>query len=254
MLHSFALALSFLTILRLPLLPARLAGPMELAASFTFFPLVGAILGGFWVLFAAAVKPLLPPALIAVLLTGFMALLTRGLHLDGLADLVDGVGGGYTPEKRLAIMKDSRIGTFGAAALVLVLILKITALQALIQSNQWRALLLVPMLSRLGMVLGAYRIVYPRPEGGLGKTFCEQLKAGHSLAATAITLLAVVLIAPLGGAVLFMTLLGCVGLLRTSARHWLGGVTGDVLGALNEIAEALLLTVAVATATMLPVL
>jgi len=125
-------------------------------------------------------------------------------------------------------------------------------LQALIQSDQWRAILLVPVLSRLGMVLGAYRSVYPRPEGGLGKTFCEQLKAGHALAATAITLLAVVLIAPLAGAVFFITLLGCVGLLRTSARHWLGGVTGDVLGALNEIAEALLLTVAVAAATMLP--
>jgi adenosylcobinamide-GDP ribazoletransferase len=104
------------------------------------------------------------------------------------------------------------------------------------------------------MVLGAYRSVYPRPEGGLGKTFCEHLKAGHSLAAIAITLLTVVLIAPLVGAVLLMTLLGCVGLLRTSARHWLGGVTGDVLGALNEIAEAVLLTVAVAATTMLPVL
>jgi adenosylcobinamide-GDP ribazoletransferase len=172
--------------------------------------------------------------------------------LDGLADLVDGVGGGYTPEKRLAIMKDSRIGTFGAAALILVLALKITALQALIQGDQWRALLLVPMLSRLGMVLGAYHSVYPRPEGGLGKTFCEELKAGHLLAATALACVAVVLIAPLAGAVLLMTLLGCVGVSRMLATRWLGGVTGDVLGALNEIAEALLLTVAVPATTMLP--
>lgn len=252
MLHSFALALSFLTILRVPLLPARLAGPTELAASFTFFPLVGVILGGFWVLLAAAFKPLLPPAVVAVLLTLVMALLTRGLHLDGLADLTDGVGGGYTPEKRLAIMKDSRIGTFGATALILVLALKIAALHALVQTGQWRALLMVPMLSRLGMVLGAYRSVYPRPEGGLGKTFCEQLHMGHLLAAMAMAFIAVVLIAPLAGTVLLILLLGSVGLLRIMAQRWLGGVTGDVLGALNEIAEALLLTVAVPTTTMLP--
>ncbi|HAA04547.1 MAG TPA: adenosylcobinamide-GDP ribazoletransferase, partial [Syntrophobacteraceae bacterium] len=244
MLRTFALALSFLTILRVPLVPARLASPTELAASFVFFPLVGVILGGIWVLLAFAWKLVLTPALIAVLLTLTMALLTRGLHLDGLADLADGVGGGYTPEKRLTIMKDSRIGTFGATALILVLALKVSALYPLLQTGQWRALLLVPILSRLGMVWGAYRSVYPRPEGGLGKAFCEQLHVGHLLAATTLGAVAVVLVAPLAGAVLLIALSGCVGLLRILAQRWLGGITGDVLGALNEIAEALLLTVA----------
>jgi adenosylcobinamide-GDP ribazoletransferase len=248
MLPSCALALSFLTILRVPLLPSRTAGPTELAASFVFFPAVGALLGCIWVVLATALQPLLPYGVTAVLLTLAMALLTRGLHLDGLADLADGIGGGFTPERRLEIMKDSRIGTFGAAALILILALKIVSLQALLQTHQWQALFLAPMLSRLGMVLGAYRSIYPRPEGGLGKSFCEQLSFGQLLAALMLTLAGIALTSPLLGGLMLLSLLACVGILRLGSRLWLGGVTGDVLGAINEMSEAVLLTVASAMA------
>jgi adenosylcobinamide-GDP ribazoletransferase len=252
MISSFALALSFLTVLRVPLLPTRLASPAELAASFAFFPLVGAILGALWAVLALVLRPAFPPAVIAGLLTLMMAILTRGLHLDGLADLADGVGGGYTAEKRLEIMKDSRIGTFGAVALILILTIKITALQTLVQTNQWQILLMVPLLSRLGMVLAAYRSAYPRPEGGLGKSFCEQLSLGHLLVALGLAAIAGAVIAPLLGGFLLAALLAQVGLLRVLAKRWLGGITGDVLGALNEISEALLLTLAIPATTMMP--
>jgi adenosylcobinamide-GDP ribazoletransferase len=248
MLSSFALALSFLTILRVPLLPSRTAGPKELAAGFVYFPAVGALLGGIWVVLAMALRTLLPHGVTAVLLTLVMALLTRGLHLDGLADLADGVGGGFTPERRLEIMKDSRIGTFGAAALILFLALKIVALHVLVQEHQWHALFLAPMLSRLGMVLGAYRSIYARPEGGLGKSFCEQLSFPQMLAALLITLAGMVLTSPILGALILLSLLACVGALRLASRRWLGGVTGDVLGAINEISEAVLLCLASAMA------
>jgi adenosylcobinamide-GDP ribazoletransferase len=252
MISSFALALSFLTVLRVPLLPVRLASPAELAASFACFPIVGAILGGLWATFALSLRPVFPPALVAGLLTLMMALVTRGLHLDGLADLADGVGGGYTAEKRLEIMKDSRIGTFGAVALILILTIKIAALQTLVQTNQWRILLLVPLLSRLGMVLTAYRSAYPRPEGGLGKSFCEQLSLGHLLAALGLAAIAGAVIAPLLGGFLLAALVAQVVLLRVLAKRWLGGITGDVLGACNEISEALLLTLAIPATAMLP--
>ena len=244
MLPSFALALSFLTILRVPLLPSRTAGPKELAASFVFFPAVGALLGGIWVVLAVALRPLLPHSVTAVLLTLVMALLTRGLHLDGLADLADGAGGGFTPERRLEIMKDSRVGPFGAAALILILALKIVSLQALLQTNQWQALFLAPMLSRLGMVLGAFRSVYPRPEGGLGKSVCEHLSFGQMVLALGLPVVGVAVVAPFLGAMMLLSLLACVGMLRIGSRHWLGGVTGDVLGAINEMSEAALLCVA----------
>jgi adenosylcobinamide-GDP ribazoletransferase len=252
MLSSFGLALSFLTIFRVPLLPSRLASPTELAASFAFFPVVGALLGGIWVLLATALRPLLPPGVIAVLLTLVVAVLTRGLHLDGLADLADGAGGGYTPQRRLEIMKDSRIGTFGAVALMLILTLKIAALYSLVQTAQWQALLLTPMLSRLAMVLGAYRSIYPRPEGGLGKSFCEQLSFRHVAGALLLTLAGIAASAPLLGGILLLSGLVCVGLLRFCSQRWLGGITGDVLGALNEISEAVLLAVAAAVTSNLP--
>jgi adenosylcobinamide-GDP ribazoletransferase len=245
MLPSFALALSFLTIFRVPLYPSRSAGPKELAASFAWFPVVGVLLGGIWALLMAVLRPQLPPLLVAVLLVLVMAVLTRGLHLDGLADLADGVGGGYTPQRRLEIMKDSRIGTFGATALLLILALKIAALSALVSAAQWQALLLTPLLSRLAMVLGAYRSIYPRPEGGLGKSFCEQLNLAQVGVALSLALVATLAIAAVLGGIMLLSMLACVGLLRLGSRRWLGGTTGDVLGALNEIAEAVLLTVAV---------
>ncbi len=246
MIPSFALALSFLTIFRLPGLATRTASPSELAASFVFFPVVGAWLGVIWVLLTMALRPCLPSGVLAVLLTAVLAVLTRGLHLDGLADLADGVGGGYTPERRLEIMKDSRIGTFGGVALILILAMKIGALNALLQAGKWQPLLLVPMLSRLGMVLGAYRSVYPRPEGGLGKSFCEQLRVQHTLAAGLLALIGSLAISPVLAGFMLVSLMVCVGLVRVCSRTWLGGITGDVLGALNEISEAVLLAVAAA--------
>jgi len=244
MMRHFAIALSFLTLFRLPGSARIMVTPVELARSLSYYPLVGLLLGACWFGVAFFLHALLPALLLAVLLTALMALMTRGLHLDGLADLADGAGGGYTRERRLEIMKDSSIGTFGATALILILGLKIAALSTLVPARAWSMLFLAPALSRYAMVLTSYKSTYARAEGGLGKAVCDHLSRRQLVTTTAVTVLLCLIMAPLRGGFLFLTLMACVLLVRFLSQRWLGGITGDVLGATNEITEALLLSVA----------
>ena len=164
MLLAARIAIAFLTIL-----PVRL--PAELPAdglkrSAGFFPLAGWLIGGFlaggaWICVWAG----LPPLVSAVLLVALGAWLTRGLHLDGLADLLDGLGGGQTPERRLAIMKDSAIGAFGVIGLVVLLVLKVACLAALLANDEeplFFALFAAPVAARWAMATLACGVQYPR--------------------------------------------------------------------------------------------
>jgi adenosylcobinamide-GDP ribazoletransferase len=238
--NHFTIAVSFLTVFRLPYTSAQMATPADLAGSFSWFPLVGLMLGLCMVALANLFQSA-PSLLLAVILTAFLAILTRGLHLDGLADLADGVGGGYTAERRLEIMKDSRTGAFGALALIFAVLLKSAAVYTLVLGHCWSGMLLAPALSRFAMVLGAYRMPYARSAGGLGKPFLEHMDFEQLLVAFLLSVTFLVLFS-LKFAVLFMGIaMGCAGLMRFLARRWVGGMTGDVLGALNEITEIVLL-------------
>ena len=235
------LAVSFLTILRLPFTPSQEATPADLAGSFSWFPLVGLILG----LCATAPAYLLPdapPLMLAVLVATLLAFLTRGLHLDGLADVADGLGGGYTPERRLEIMKDSRTGPFGALALIFAVLFKVAALDTLILGHCWSGMLLAPVLSRLAMVLGAYRMPHARKVGGLATPFLENMTFRQVLAASLLPVAILVCFDLKFAALALGIVTGAAALARVLARRWLGGMTGDVLGALNEVAEVALLT------------
>lgn len=237
----FATAVTFLTVFPVPFSRNHTFVSSDLARSFAFFPPAGLILGVCSLFPALLFKAFMPPMLSAVLVTTLLVVLTRGLHLDGLADLADGVGGGYTPKRRLEIMKDSRIGTFGAAALALAILFKVAGLYALIAANQWSTILLVPAFSRLTMVFAAYRSPYARAEGGLGKPFLEHMTKQELLTATTFACLAALVIAP--GLIFPYLLAGlvCAAVLRFFAGRWLGGITGDVLGATNELSEIVLL-------------
>jgi adenosylcobinamide-GDP ribazoletransferase len=238
--NHFTIAVSFLTIFRLPYTAAQMATPADLAGSFSWFPLVGLMLGLGMValthLFQSA-----PPLLLAVILTAYLAIMTRGLHLDGLADLADGIGGGYSAERRLEIMKDSHTGAFGALALVFAVLLKSAAIYTLVLGHCWPGMLLAPALSRFAMVLGAYRMPYARTAGGLGKPFLEGMDSQQLLVAFSLSVMFLVLFSMKFGVFYLGISMGCAGLMRFLARRWLGGMTGDVLGALNEITEIVLL-------------
>jgi adenosylcobinamide-GDP ribazoletransferase len=195
-----------------------------------WFPWVGAILGlTYWAVFQLLAKVFPVMAASALLLT-FTIIATRGLHLDGLADTLDGLGGGGTPEVRLAIMKDSRLGTFGALGLILILLMKFVFFLNIAEKGRETALLLFPVLSRWGMVLLASLSPYARPEGGLGQAMTEGVNSNTLVGATLSALALSFIVFGLRGMALMAGLGILVILLSQYFRRKLGGITGDVLG------------------------
>jgi len=234
---TFPLALTFLTILPWPRTGRAEAG--DLARSLYWFPWVGVLLG---LIFWAAWRALLPnfplPAAAALLLT-LTVIVTRGLHLDGLADTADGLGGGRHRVEALRLMKDSRLGAFGAVAVVLALLLKFALFQA--WAGPGRIFLLYPVISRWGLVFLAYLSPYARPEGGLGQAMTTgaglRTLAGATVSAALLSLVAY----DIPGLLLLTAAALAVLFLSFYFKHRLGGVTGDVLGATNEALELLVL-------------
>jgi adenosylcobinamide-GDP ribazoletransferase len=241
MLKSFTAALSFLTIIRVPLTQSILTAE-ELAASFSCFPLAGLILGLIYYGTAVILKGSVPALLLSVLIPAVMVLLTRGLHFDGLADLADGLWGGSTPERRLEIMKDSRSGAFGVLALIFAVAFKIASIHQLISAGCLTPLLIAPVFSRFAMVAAAYRSRYARSEG-LGKPFLECMRTEHLILGAVFTTLAAAATG-LYSLFYFIPVLGLVYFLRFISNKYLGGITGDVLGSVNELSEILVLLIA----------
>lgn len=233
-------ALRYLTLLPLP---GAHAGPRALGRAAGWFPLVGLALGAFLMAVDVLARVMFPSLLAALVVVGTWKLATGGLHLDGLADCADGLAG-RDADQRLAIMRDARIGAFGTAALILVLMLDAVALSAIPAAGHWRVLLAVPAIARSAPALLGRVLPAARPDG-LGAAFHAGLGVGSAAAALAVAFVASVAALGLLGVIVvcaawLVTLL--VGSVMTSR---LGGVTGDVHGAAIEIAEmAALLTVA----------
>lgn len=232
------LAIQFLTVL--PPLVRRAPCAQELGRSETFFPLVGLLLGGLLagtdLLVAGVVQPLVRD----VLLVALLAALTGALHLDGVIDTFDGLFGGYDRERRLAIMRDPRAGSFGVVAVVLILALKVAALSSLPDSLRMSALLLAPCLGRWSIVLSTGAFPYARSEG-MGLAFKHSVLPRHVAGAGLWALGAGwLLLGPGGLAVWVGATLGALLAGRWIAAR-LGGLTGDSYGALCELTEAAVL-------------
>lgn len=209
-------------------------------------PLAGILIGGIGALaFAAATALGLPPWPAALLALAATLLATGCLHEDGLADTVDGFGGGATPARKLDIMKDSRIGTFGACALLLSLLLRASALAAIASPGEVLGALVAAHAGSRALLPPFLALVPPaRPEGlgaGIGA-----VAARPALAALVIGALCLL---PLGfGAALAAALLAAAFVfLRRLALRQIGGQTGDVCGALQQSAEIGVLLVAAAS-------
>lgn len=235
MLVEFLIALQFLTLVRL-----HRSVPFDeatLGRSGAFFPLVGLLLGvTVWAL-DRSLFSFFPPSLANVFVVVALAVLTRGLHLDGVADSADGLWGGADPQRRLAIMKDSRLGTFGALALLGVIFMKLRALDVLQSDGRSSALLLSPALGRWACIIMASRGV-PAREDGLGALFVRNVQRRELLLASGFTLFTGFCIAGGSTLVLCGVLVGLtVGVTRYCTRR-LGGVTGDTLGAVGELVES----------------
>ena len=236
---NFLQALSFLTML--PGGHPSLSEGKELARSMAFFPLVGLIIGFILALGYYLFSFLFSGALVLWLTIGLLALLTRGLHLDGFADTMDGLGSGGTKEKILEVMRDSRIGSFGVISLILLIGAKYFALDQILNPPIPCSLILMAVMGRNAMVLVCYRSPYARSEGGLAKPFTENLGYRE---------MALSLVSAFGIALLLMGLKGILVFLgiclfslgyRLFFIKRLGGVTGDILGGANELSELLCL-------------
>ena len=176
MLRPLLIAFAFLT--RLPVHAGEVR-EHDLGRALSCFPLVGAFIGAACAGVAWSLFPYLGANLAALLCIAAAALLTGGLHLDGLADLFDGLGGGRGDRDRtLAIMRDSRIGAHGAVALCLTLLGKTLAIGMLVQQGLYGLVFASSVCSRFALVPLVAGFSYARAEG-LGKTFHDEARAGH---------------------------------------------------------------------------
>ncbi|MBH0203632.1 MAG: adenosylcobinamide-GDP ribazoletransferase [Nitrospira sp.] len=239
--RPFIFAWHFLTTIPLSRTHHEPTAP-ELAASMAWYPVVGLLLGGGLILADVGLTAILSPIVVNVLLVVMLVLLTRGLHQDGLADTLDGLAGGHTPMERLSIMRDPRIGAIGATGLFLSLILRYAGLMALPIESRLPVLLCMPAMGRWAMVTLAWISPYARTEGGLAAPFLTHLSWRHVSVSTIV--LAVGLIGSFGTTGTFLILMAgiLVVLVGWSAyRRWFRGITGDTLGATNEVIEILFL-------------
>jgi len=248
---QFRLAAAFLT--RLPVDQddgGDDAAPADLAEAMWLFPVVGFGVGGAGAIALALLSWVgVPAAVAATLAVGIVVWLTGALHEDGLADLADGFGGGGTRERKLEIMRDSRIGAYGMLALAVVIVAKIAALAAiatvdigaavgaLIAATTWSRSLFAPTM----------RWLPPARDDGLGALAGTPNEGAtwKGLALGAL-LAALVLITPAGGGVLIVLIAGGLGAFAVGwlALQQIEGYTGDVLGGVQQAAEAAVLIAA----------
>jgi adenosylcobinamide-GDP ribazoletransferase len=207
------------------------------------WPLVGAVLGATGATLASAALWLgVTPGVTAALVLACSAMLTGGLHEDGLSDTADGLYGGWTRERRLAIMKDSRVGSYGVLALVLVTLARWSALTALLVfGGHWAALIATGALSRGPMALIMALLPNARGDGLSHATG----RPSPAIALTALALGVVIAVALTGwtGLIMALAALGVSVILSLSALRRIGGQTGDILGASQQLAEAACLAV-----------
>jgi len=236
---NFLQALSFLTILPL----GQISPPeeKELARSMAFFPLVGLVIGLLLAMGYYLFSLIFPKSLSIWFTLGLLALFTRGLHMDGFADTVDGLASGGKREKILEVMRDSRIGAFGVMSLIFLIGTKYLTLEQIPTKSIPYSLMLMAVMGRNAMVLVCYRSPYARLGEGLGKTFAENLRTQEMILSLASAFVIALLLVGIKGILVFFG----VGLFSLAYRFFfikrLGGVTGDILGAANEIVEILCL-------------
>ncbi|MCU7250525.1 adenosylcobinamide-GDP ribazoletransferase [Pseudomonas koreensis] len=220
-------------------LPIRLPGmpePEQLGRSLLFYPLVGLLFGV--ILWGANLELSGAPLLLhgALLLT-LWVLLSGALHLDGLADSADAWLGGFGDRERtLTIMKDPRSGPIAVVTLGLVLLLKFTALLALIEQQQGLTLIIVPLIGRAAL-LGLFLTTPYVRAGGLGQALADHLPRKAGWQVLVVSALGCLVIAGFNGAVALLVAVGGFVWLRQVMLRRLGGTTGDTAGALLELLE-----------------
>lgn len=234
---ALRLAVAFLTNIPVGMFEAK---DEDFGRAVGFFPLVGLCIGTLIAMLAWGLHGHLGVAAIATMIVAVSAGLTGGLHLDGVSDVFDGIGGGRGDRKRtLEIMRDSRIGSHGATALILIILGKFVASMELVAAENFLSLALAPLIARAIVVPIIIKVPYARSEG-LGQSFQEHVGTVELLLAGSLLVAACLV----GGTPIALATgiavagVACLGLLLFSKIR---GVTGDGYGAMIELAEVLFL-------------
>lgn len=239
---GFYVAMLFLT--RVPL-PQIKIDEQKMSSSTAFFPLVGVVLGGLCLLAAYLGKQILPINILACFIVMLSILLTGGMHLDGLADTLDGLFCGKERDKKLDIMRDSRVGSFGVIGIVFDILLKYVTIAHLLQQNAPMGIFLAPIMGRWMMTFAIIFFPYAR-EKGMGKAFSSKKNYGQFIISSIITVITSYLtMMNIGLITVFVVFI--VGYCFTRyIMSQLGGMTGDTYGFINEVSEITsLITIAI---------
>jgi adenosylcobinamide-GDP ribazoletransferase len=236
---AFLLAVQNLTRLPVGNVPFE---PAVLGRGTAWFPAVGLLLGGLFFGAYYVAGLVFPPLVVAALLVAAGLLLTGGMHVDGFIDTVDGLGG-RDAARRLAIMRDSRVGAFGVMGGITLLLLRFSLLASL--NGAWPLLLLAPVVSRWGMVWAIFLFPYARPQGQ-GRIYKDYTTWREAVAATVLTLGIAFLVGEWAGLYLALAAFVLVLLMGAFFKRRLGGLTGDTYGAVNEVLEVFVLSVGLA--------
>ncbi len=229
----FLIALQFLTIF--PVKIKSKVMPEDIGKSLVYFPLVGLLLG-FLLLLSLFILSPLPRLVSGALILTISIIITGGIHLDGFADTCDGLYGVNLLEKRLEIMKDSRIGVMGVIGLVSLLLIKFALIVSIPIDFLWKALIVMLVFSRWSQVLACFSSPYARKEGK-GKYFVEGVKKREIFIASLFTLGLFLILIQLKSIILFLMSWLVVFAFIKWVRVKIKGMTGDTVGAANEIAE-----------------
>jgi adenosylcobinamide-GDP ribazoletransferase len=236
---QLVLMIQFLT--RIPINIALDVRDEDFTKGFKYFPAVGSIIGGLIYAIHFILRPYFSPFTTAIIIVLSYLYITGGLHMDGLSDSADGLFSGRSKDRVLEIMKDSRIGSNGALAMVFVILLKIAFMSEIDPGKVGLILLLMPMLSKYVVVFISNFSEYAR-EDGMGNWFIGKVTTGDFLFSTVYTLGITVLVKPqfvilLVGALMFGWLF------RRFCYSQIDGMTGDTIGALSELSDVVILCI-----------
>jgi adenosylcobinamide-GDP ribazoletransferase len=244
--------LRFYTRLPLPVHPGE-ADPHvmpDFSRAPALVPVAGALIGLSGALMLAVVANLaIAPLPAAIITIGFLVLLTGAMHEDGLADLCDGFGGGANAERKLEIMRDSRLGTYGAAALVLSLLIRIGTLAGLVSTDLRLAAAVVVAVAAVSRTAGLLPLVMLPPARSFGAGFAAARSGPETLGLAAVLAFVCACLPLLAGASLPRVVAACLIAalaaygISALARRQIGGQTGDVAGAAQQAAEVAMLLV-----------
>lgn len=237
--REFLCALHFLTII--PMGNKSTIEKSKLSRATLYFPLIGLLLG----LILVGVNKLfsilaLEQFLTDVILIVLLVILTGALHLDGLADTFDALSSGKRKSEMLEIMRDSHIGTMGVLSLISTILIKVALLSSLDSGVKNVSLILMCLLSRYSLIFSMFLFPYAREEGK-AKVFFKGVNLKIFSWATLVSLLISILLLKLKGLIIFIAVLVFVFLVGKAIADKIGGMTGDTLGAMNELSEPLIL-------------